>query len=98
MDSPVMLVTSTTCSVSIFTISDLGDSYTAEFFITFIFMFVLYAVILRQKDHRQVYFKSNTICACFYFQKIVLSEFMIIFAPAKTRNPGKNAEDLIINL
>lgn len=28
MDSPVMLVTSTTCSVSIFTISDLGDSYT----------------------------------------------------------------------
>lgn len=28
MDSPVMLVTSTTCSISIFTISDLGDSYT----------------------------------------------------------------------
>lgn len=28
MDSPMMLVTSTTCSVSISTISDLGDSYT----------------------------------------------------------------------
>ena len=34
----------------------------------------------------------------FILYMVVLSEFMIIFAPAKTRNPGKNAEDLIINL
>ena len=34
----------------------------------------------------------------FILYMVVLSEFMIIFAPAKSRNLGTNAGNLIINL